>query len=173
MLLPLLFVGCNSIALVDYRIDGSASTTIAGTRMPVQLTGEAGDGLLADSMANAPQVDDGDLAEAHFEALDLSGVDADDSLEFLTSVEVSVAAPGLDDAVVARAAGPFDGPGPFALTLLDVDLAPYLVTGEMSFPVELAGVTPAADTDVAVDWTVVLGVTAQGAQHALASQSDD
>jgi len=148
-------------------VGGVETTTVVGTPAPVQLSGAQGEDLFTPSFEDGPDVEEGDLAEAWFDSIVIDGGDAD--LSFLDTVTISVAAPGLMQEVVAVSEGGFDGPGPFALTLMDVDLAPYIETGAMSLPASLVGMTPEQDTQLHVDWSVVLGVTAQGVVNAAES----
>lgn len=163
LLAALLLVGCNSLTLVEYEVGGVESTTLVGSSVPVQLSSAAGAELFAPSLEGGPELQDGDLAEARFDAIVIDGNGAD--LSFLDAITISVASPGMVQEVVAMSEGPLVGAGPFELALTDVDLVPYFETGEISFPATLVGMTPEQDVELTVDWTVILGVTAQGVMN--------
>ena len=162
-LLSLLLIGCDSFSLYDYELDGSSAVTVAGTPVGMPLSGPVGGIEMGESDID---LESGDLADARFTEITVHGVGADSDLSFLDSLTISVAAPGLPQEVVAVSTEAFEGNGPFALELMDVDLVPYLETGAMSFPATAVGVTPESDTELAISWTVTLGITAQGISKA-------
>lgn len=161
----LFLLGCSSLSLVDYQIGGTGQASVPASPPDTPLEAEIVSDLLGmsdGSGVGSTDIQPGDIAEAHADELSLSMLQATGDLSFLDSIEIYVEAPDMDPVLVASGSDQLLGRGPVELDLEDVDLAPFIETGSPTFPAMTSGEAPTQDTTLQLEWTMTLGITAQG-----------
>lgn len=156
---------CTSLSLYEYKVAGDEESVVPAAAPDMGSDGVELVGFIdpaAEASSDMPDVAPGDIAFATATHLSVAALQVTGDLSFLDAVEVYAEAPGEGEVLVATTVGPLAGRGPIDLELEDVDLGPYLSTGEASFPARAWGDAPAQDTTLYVEWSLTIGVTAQG-----------
>ncbi len=84
-------------------------------------------------------------------------------LSFIEAMEVSVASTGLPSLQIASASSFPEGDAAVVFEITGADIAEYVVSQSMTITTDVTAHRPESDTVVRASWTVVVGVTTQGA----------
>lgn len=167
------FVACNG-ALLRIDVAQSTSTTIReGTVLEAlledfTLVDLPGMDITASQELANQGVQPGDIQEVFLTTFVLTATSPSGAdLAFLDSLDVFVSGPDLPTVRIASSTTFPQGQARVELDLDDVDLTDYVVSQSMTVSVEADGTRPGTDTELAVDFVLSVGVTAQGACNAI------
>lgn len=161
-------LGCD-VALTDIAIAGQSQTTVQAGTVVEDLLGDMGfdefsrmDLTQAEELQNQG-VAPGDIASAALTSFVLSAQSGEPDLAFVESMRLAVAAPGLNELDLAWGDTFPEGEPVVEFQVTGTDITDHLVSESMTLTTDVTAHRPATDTVIQADWTVVVGVTTQGA----------
>ena len=170
----LLFLGCDG-SLVHIDVEGSSQTVVEAGSLVEDLLVDFGFGDFVSMDLTAAQelkdqgVEPGDIVSATMTSFELEALDSQLDLAFLDSVSLSASAPDVDEVEMASCSSfPADTPI-VAFELTGADIAPHIVSKDLTINVDVSGHRPDTDTTVEARYVVDVGVTAQGVTSAATS----
>lgn len=168
-----LWLACDG-QLFRIQLDESGTTTVpAGTLVESLLVDFGFDSLVsmdltADQELQNQGVEPGDIVESFLTELSLAATSPSGAdLTFLDRVDVYVESPGEPRVLVATQDAFPPGQGKVTFDLEDVDLTPYIVSQSLTMSTDVTGRRPKDDTVVEAAFSLSVGVTGQGACHAI------
>lgn len=160
--------GC-ALTLTEIAVSGETKATVEQGTLVEDLVGDLGfsdfvamDVTAAEELANQG-VEPGDISSAVLTDFGLEAVSGAEDLSFLSSMDVLVATEALPELRIAFATA-------FPAAQANVDfqttgsqILAYVVSQEMTLVTDIVGHHPDSDTVVRAHWTLIVGVTTQGA----------
>jgi hypothetical protein len=168
-LAPLL-LACGQIFTIT--VEETATAVIPEATLIEEVVDDLGFGdFLEMDIAEAEElqdqgVEEGDIEEAALVSLVLVAMEGSPDLSFIDSLEIFVEGEGLPRQRVAWAEELPEGQSEVALELDEVDLAPYIIGGDMTLTTEARGRRPEQERVVEAQAAIDVGVTAQGCRSA-------
>lgn len=161
-------------ALVDIPVSESAATTIPAATPLETLLGDLGFGgftqidLTEDEELKNQGVEPGDIVDVRLTRFTLTVIDPPDGdLSFLDELAFSASAPGLPKVRIASSTTFPPGERTVELELEDVDLTDYVTSESMTITTDATGGRPDEATTIEAAFTLIVGVTSQGACKAI------
>lgn len=164
----LLLAGCE-LTLTEIAVRGSTEATVEAGTVVGDLLGDLGFAGLVEMDVTAAEelqnqgVKDGDISSAVLTEFLFTAESGDPDLSFFSSVDLAVGAADLDTWVIAAQDSFPEGEAAVDFATTGADIADYVVSEAMTLSTEVTAHRPAEDTVVRVNYTVVVGVTTQGA----------
>lgn len=163
-----LLLACD-LPLTDIAITGQSEATIEAGTVLEDLLGDLGfsefasmDLTHAEELRNQG-VAPGDIASAALTEFLLTTTNGAADLSFIETMRLSVSGPALDEVELARGDSFPEGEATVEFQVTGADITDYVVSEAMTLSTEVTAHRPEEDTVVRADWTVVVGVTTQGA----------
>ena len=165
--LSLLFLltACDA-HLTDIAVSGHQDITVPGTDLVSSILGDVpltSFGVAGSQELQNQGVQPKDIDSAVLTDFSLQRLAGDPDLSFLTTVVLSVESNGLAGVQVADCADFPVGQELVPFLVTGAELRDYVTADAMSMGADVTGNRPDSDTDVQMSWTVVVGVTTQGA----------
>ncbi len=167
-LLVVLLAGCSRVLTID--VEESATTVVEGSTLIEDLLGDLGFGAFVSMDITASEelanqgVEPGDITSAVMTSFVLSATDpAGADLSWITSMDLLVAAPDLDEVLVATASDFPEGQAEVAFDTTGVELVDYVVSRSMTVTTDTTARRPPEDTTVEARFVVRVEATVRGA----------
>lgn len=166
-MLPLL-LACDG-KITDIAVSGSAKTTIESGTVVEGLLGDLGFSGLTEMDVTAAEelrnqnVKPGDITSAVLTDFVFTAESGSPDLGFFSEVTLSVEADGLDSLAIASQDNFPEGDAVVDFATTGAEIEPFVVSQEMTLTTDVTAHRPEEDTVLRVNYTLIVGVTTQGA----------